>query len=155
MSRWWMSVMALGLVASMAMGVGFDFGTVNPIGVPVGGTTDILVLSDAGNTGGMSLYLEALGGFEITAVKAVDIGGFWTGANASYEDLGIFDASFNPATTGPFASIGVGSGAGNITIADNVTLAKVTISSNGLAVGDTGSLTTNGTPGPRPCPLGQ
>ncbi len=45
-------VLAVGLMANVAMAsLGFDFGTVNPIEIPEGGTVDVLVLSNAGQFG--------------------------------------------------------------------------------------------------------
>ncbi len=50
--------------------------------------------------------------------------------------------------SGIFGVVGVGSGAGNITLPEDAVLAKVTISAAGLPVGTAGGLTTSGQAGP-------
>jgi hypothetical protein len=142
-----MSIVAVALMANIAMaGAGFDILGTSPIEVPQDGTAVIYIATTGGASGGMSLGLQAGGGFNIVGLEGADFtGAYWTtttGGTASYKTDATLAA---PGTVGTdsYGLIDVGSAAGNITLPAGALMAKVTISAAGLALGTTGSLTTD------------
>jgi hypothetical protein len=139
-----LTVVAVGLMANVAMaGAGFDILGTDPIEVPENGTVEVLISTTGGMSGGMALVLQAMGGFEITAIDAAGIeGGYWSvPATATYENITLAPiGTFGPSSYGIAE---VGSAQGNITLPAGAVLAKATISANGLGVGATGTLTTD------------
>jgi hypothetical protein len=127
-------------------GAGLDILGTDPILGYAGGTVDVYIATTGGQCGGMSLALQATGGFDIVAIEGADFpGAYWTttGVNptASYKA----DAAFaHPGDIGPdsYAIIDVGSAAGNITLPAGALMAKVTIGVPRL-IGVQGRLTTD------------
>lgn len=138
-----LSVLVVALMANVAMaGAGFQFVGTSPIAVPEGGTVDVLVSTPGGDTGGMSLYLQAIGGFQIVGLQGANFeGGYWqVPSTATYEQIDFYpigaidDTSYGVATVGSV---------GNRVLPADAILAKVTISAAGLGLGATGTLTTD------------
>jgi len=132
-----LSVVAVLLIASMAMAQnpGFDFLGSDPIEVEEGGTVDIYIQSIGGHSAGMTLVLQAIGGFEILDITATDFEGAYAVLDdtATYEEITI---------ASPYAIAQVGWPA-NVELPDGLLLAKATISAGSLLEGATGSLTTD------------
>jgi hypothetical protein len=143
-----MSAILVGLLANVAMaGAGFDILGTDPIEVPEVGTVDVYIATTGGASGGMSLAMQAFGGFDIVGLEGADFAGaYWTtttGGTASYKTDPMFAHPGEIAAGSAYAIVDVGSSAGNITLPAGAMMAKVTISAGGLGLGSTGLLTTD------------
>lgn len=139
-----LTVIVVGLLANVAaaQNPGFDILGTDPVGVPIDGTADILIAATSGNSGGMSLALQALGNFEIVGLKVEDFdNAYWAGKINGAPQIDLFSKAVYGSS---YAIADVSTSAGNHVIPDGALVALVTIAPfPGAVLGDTGLLTTD------------
>lgn len=139
-----MCVIVAILVANVAFAQnpGFDILGAGPVDVPLGGTAQIQIATTGGNSGGMSLALQALGNFEIVGLQVNNFPeAFWTGKINGEPQIGLYSkADFGSS----YAIADLSTSLGNSVLPAGALMALVTIAPfPGAVLGDTGTLTTD------------